>query len=127
MNRLISLVVIVVGLIGCTHPRHILRNDGVTMRDLIVDGQRVDSRTSQPRGSDALRRESKPTRSVESYTRNSLNEIDQLFPTLPNPEIAIYIFPHLATKDRVPVPGYTTSIYLYTADEYALPGESKAQ
>jgi len=127
MKRLISAVFLLTSLLGCTHPGSILRNDGLTMSDLIVDGRRIDSRGSQSRGAKALLRESRAPRSTQSYTRDSLNEIDQLFPTLPNPEIAIYIFPHLATKDRVPVPGYTTSISLYSNDEYALPGEPVAE
>ena len=35
------------------------------------------------------------------------------------------MLPHLATGERVPVPGYTTAVPLYERVEYALPGELK--
>jgi conjugative transfer region lipoprotein (TIGR03751 family) len=56
------------------------------------------------------------------YTRSAANEINQLFPRLPNPELVIYVFPHINGKGR-PIPGYSTSFLLYEKDEYALPGE----
>ena len=59
------------------------------------------------------------------YTRTAQNELQLLFPRLPNPDIVIYVFPHLATDERVPVPGYTTAVPLYERVEYALPGETE--
>ena len=61
-------------------------------------------------------------RDLAAYTRDAANEIQQLFPRLPNPELVLYVFPHLTPKGR-PVPGYTTSFLMYEKDEYALPGE----
>lgn len=61
--------------------------------------------------------------SLETYTRTASNEIEQLFPRHPNPTIAVYVYPHLSTRHDAPVPGYTTAIELYEADQYALPGE----
>ena len=58
-----------------------------------------------------------------AYARSAANELEFLFPRLPNPDIYIYVAPHLATDDRVPVPGYTTAVPLYERVEYALPGE----
>ena len=60
------------------------------------------------------------------YTRTARNELELLFPRLPNPDILIYVLPHLATEARVPVPGYTTAVPLYERVEYALPGELEA-
>lgn len=57
------------------------------------------------------------------YTRTAANELELLFPRLPNPDIYIYVTPHLATDELVPVPGYTTAVPLYERVEYALPGE----
>lgn len=62
----------------------------------------------------------------DTYTRNAENEIKSLFPRLPNPDINIYMYPHLSTRNRVPVPGYTTVIPLYERVQYALPGEAQA-
>ena len=58
-----------------------------------------------------------------SYERTAANELELLFPRLPNPDIYIHVLPHLATDQRVPVPGYTTAVPLYERVEYALPGE----
>ncbi|MXY16912.1 MAG: TIGR03751 family conjugal transfer lipoprotein [Acidobacteria bacterium] len=57
------------------------------------------------------------------YTRTAANELELLFPRLPNPDVYIHVVPHLATEERVPVPGYTTAVPLYERVEYALPGE----
>ena len=60
---------------------------------------------------------------LQGYTRDAFNEIDVLFPRLPNPTLVMYIFPHLAGEAGAPVPGYTTAFPMYEQVEYALPGE----
>ncbi|KTB95173.1 conjugal transfer protein [Pseudomonas syringae ICMP 11293] len=57
------------------------------------------------------------------YTRTARNEIYRQFQRLPNPDLVMYVFPHLAGTDPVPVPGYTTVFPLYQRVQYALPGE----
>ena len=59
----------------------------------------------------------------QSYARTAADELELLFPRLPNPDVYIYVPPRLATVERVPVPGYTTAVPLYERVEYALPGE----
>jgi len=60
------------------------------------------------------------------YTRDAFNELDVHFPRLPNPTLVMYVFPHLAGAERVPVPGYATTFPMYRQVEYALPGEVPA-
>ena len=60
------------------------------------------------------------------YTRDAFNELDSHFPRLPNPTLVMYVFPHLAGAERVPVPGYATTFPMYRQVEYALPGEVPA-
>lgn len=60
---------------------------------------------------------------AETYARTAANELELLFPRLPNPDVYIHVLPHLAAEERVPVPGYTTAVPLYERVEYALPGE----
>ena len=60
---------------------------------------------------------------LSGYSRDVFNEIDVLFPRLPNPTLVMYVFPHLAGKTRAPVPGYATAFPMYEQTEYALPGE----
>ncbi len=57
------------------------------------------------------------------YTRTARNEVHRQFQRLPNPDLVMYVFPHLADSDPVPVPGYTTVFPLYQRIQYAMPGE----
>lgn len=59
----------------------------------------------------------------ESYTRTAQSEISQQFPRLPNPDLVMYVFPHLTADGTLPVPGYSTVFPLYNRVQYALPGE----
>jgi len=58
-----------------------------------------------------------------AYTRTASNEIYRQFRRLPNPDLVMYVFPHLAGTDPVPVPGYSTVFPLYQRVQYAMPGE----
>lgn len=60
---------------------------------------------------------------LAGYSRNAYTELETIFPRLPNPTLVMYVFPHLAGTERVPVPGYATTFTLYERVEYALPGE----
>lgn len=57
------------------------------------------------------------------YTRTAQTEIHQQFKRLPNPDLVMFVFPHLAGSDPVPVPGYSTVFPFYQRVQYALPGE----
>ena len=64
---------------------------------------------------------------LHGYTREAANEIDAIFPRLPNPTLVMYVFPHMAGEESVPVPGYATAFPMYERTEYALPGEVQAR
>ena len=49
--------------------------------------------------------------------------IEARFARLANPVLILYVYPHLAEAERVPVPGYFTVFPLYERTEYAAPGE----
>jgi hypothetical protein len=51
-----------------------------------------------------------------------LDALRQGFARLPNPDLVMYVFPHLA-RGRYPVPGYYTVFPMYESAPYALPGE----
>lgn len=57
-----------------------------------------------------------------SYSRTQESEISQQFPRLPNPDLVMYVFPHLA-DGNAPVPGYSTVFPFYSQVQYAMPGE----
>lgn len=59
---------------------------------------------------------------LAGWTREADTEINNVFPRLPNPDLVMYVFPHMSGNGH-PVPGYATVFPLYDAVEYALPGE----
>jgi len=122
---LISLV-----LAGCASTKEaVLPQDGPSMK-AIYEGHVQEMNTHDPQ---VIRSElgNRPIQTGEAalhgYTREAFNEIDVLFPRLPNPTLVMYIFPHLAGETQAPVPGYATAFPLYEQTEYVLPGELSAQ
>lgn len=47
------------------------------------------------------------------------------FKRLPNPDLVMYVYPHLSAGSGYPVPGYSTVLPMYEHVEYALPGEAE--
>lgn len=63
------------------------------------------------------------TTAQEPYTRAAENEIRSLFSRLPNPDLLLYVYPHLSGTEQAPIPGYSTVFPFYQRVQYALPGE----
>ncbi len=90
----------------------------------IYDQHRADVLKSDPRR--VITGQPLPQSGIDHYqgfVREAANEIDTVFPRLPNPTLVMYIFPHLSGSERTPVPGYVTTFPFYETVEYALPGE----
>lgn len=60
---------------------------------------------------------------LAGFSRSAFTELETVFPRLPNPTLVLYVFPHLAGSEGLPVPGYATTFTLYERVHYALPGE----
>lgn len=124
-----ALVTIWISATGCAgHKDTILPSDGETMQTIY---ERHFSDIGM-RATVTVREELKG-RPVDNdigdlagYVRDAFNELNVHFPRLPNPALVMYVFPHLAGRERVPVPGYATTFPLYERVEYALPGEVPA-
>lgn len=95
---------------------HETGNGGRTARELL------DARQSLRRSLTTEDVQTAPMEQVR-YTRTAQTEIYSQFQRLPNPDLVMYVFPHLAGTDPVPVPGYSTVFPLYQRVQYALPGE----
>lgn len=67
--------------------------------------------------------QARPLADNVGYSRTAQNEIYSQFKRLPNPDLVMYVFPHLAGSDPAPIPGYTTVFPLYQRVQYAMPGE----
>lgn len=52
-----------------------------------------------------------------------INSISRDFKKLPNPELTMYVYPHVAGKEQLPIPGYETVFSAYTEEHYALRNE----
>jgi conjugative transfer region lipoprotein (TIGR03751 family) len=112
---------------GCTTTNEkLLSHNGNTMRD-VWDRQTVGGASQQLMEARlSLRRPltlDEESNTQASYTRTAQSEIYRQFQRLPNPDLVMYVFPHLAGSDPVPVPGYSTVFPLYQRVQYALPGE----
>jgi len=131
-----SVVLVVLGSLGgcATNKEALLPHDNATM--LNIWDQHTGGASSAAKANrellDArleLRRpliepdEARSTPANSAYTRTARTEIHRLFPRLPNPDLVMYVFPHLAGSEQVPVPGYSTVFSFYRHVEYALPGE----
>lgn len=83
--------------------------------------QLVDARAELRRPADTA--QARPLADNAGYSRTAQNEIYSQFKRLPNPDLVMYVFPHLAGSDPAPIPGYTTVFPLYQRVQYAMPGE----
>ncbi len=53
---------------------------------------------------------------------SALEPMRQRFARVPNPDLVMVVYPHLA-QGKYPVPGYVTVFPMYEQTHYALPGE----
>jgi conjugative transfer region lipoprotein (TIGR03751 family) len=110
-------------LAGCSSTKSVFPQDAPTMQEIYdrhfeqAEHEDVDRSGLGGRGT------GDGSSGLAGFTRAAYNEIDALFPRLPNPTLVMYVFPHLAGDDGVGIPGYATSFSFYEKVEYALPGE----
>ena len=125
---LVLMLVVATGITGCaTNSEKLLTHGGRSMDQIWRQETAGDpSQQLLMDARQALRRpldEPEDRRAGSAYTRTAQNEIYRQFHRLPNPDLVMYVFPHLAGSDPVPVPGYSTVFPLYQRVQYALPGE----
>jgi conjugative transfer region lipoprotein (TIGR03751 family) len=79
---------------------------------------------AEPMPSWSVKRSAKAV-NYAGYTRDASNEIHHLFKPLENPQIPIYVFPHVAliNDEQLLKPGYTTAFFLYKQNQFALTSE----
>jgi len=61
----------------------------------------------------------------ESHAPDAHPDLKASFKRLPNPDLVMYVYPHLSAGAGYPVPGYSTVLPMYDHVEYALPGEAE--
>ena len=128
-QRRILLLITLISLAGCAGSKDtILPSDGTSMKTIYTQhfndiGMRDTMSVRKELKSRPLEAD---VAALDGYSRDAFNELDAHFPRLPNPTLVMYVFPHLAGEQRVPVPGYATTFPMYRQVEYALPGEVPA-
>ena len=131
MNHSLTLIFVLglISLVGCASTKEaVLPQDGPSMKAIYEDHiHEMNARNPHViRGELGHRPILTGDAALQGYTRDAFNEIDILFPRLPNPTLVMYVFPHLAGDAQAPVPGYATAFPMYEQVEYALPGEVPA-
>jgi len=115
---------VLIALQGCSAvPRESpLPHDGPTMMDIYRGhtDQAGDDGAQAPRN----RIPARPVDAdeVTSQRRALSDSLNNRFERLPNPDLAMTVFPHIA-PGNYPVPGYQTVFPMYESVQYALPGE----
>lgn len=126
-------LLLALGLTGCTSTKAIQAEQQSTLTMTEIYDSTAGTKQVRPEAGPSLGEvrqttvNESPKVNYVAYTRTADNEVSTLFKPLPNPEIPVYVFPHLAqmNNDDLPVPGYTTAFFLYPHEEYALPSEEE--
>jgi conjugative transfer region lipoprotein (TIGR03751 family) len=66
-----------------------------------------------------------PQTHYDGSVEEGLQSINQLYKPLPNPEIGMYVYPHLIMSDGESFvkPGITTAFFMFKDNAIAMPGE----
>lgn len=122
MRHTLILLISTVVLISCASSKNtaVLESDGLTVAQIYEN-------TMAAQSLDDL----ETLRGV-SYAQHAASHVsvagtDAPYQRLYNPDIFLYIYPHMATIDNAPIPGYSTVFPLYDKTHYAMPGEPVAQ
>lgn len=107
----LMLVIISINLTACsTMSGNVVPEQGPTM-EKVYDNMEVTKIKQKPKIKLTLLKNDKPAR------------VDNSFHKLPNPTLKIYVYPHFARNDELPVPGYETVFNAYERDHYFLQNE----
>lgn len=121
-RRLAAISLISLGLSGCVSNAEQVMATDRTMQDVVAEVYGDQAQAFDAR-SEVSREIGEGISDLSGYTRDALNETRILFPKLPNPELAMYVYPHM-TEDGTPIPGYTVPLQMYDRTPYAMPGET---
>ncbi len=132
-----------ISLIGCSSMRgNVVPQTGPSMEQ-VYDGMGVDSSGTNPSkmpnspqalGDNSTDQGGEADIAAIRQTVNTVNNSGvrktstavetNTFRKLPNPELTLFVYPHLAGNAEVPIPGYATVFNAYDRDHYALPQET---
>ncbi|STY52255.1 TIGR03751 family conjugal transfer lipoprotein [Mannheimia haemolytica] len=128
MKGLFYIIISALAVTGCTtSTQELLPTNGSTMKDIWDKGASNNElhiyRSQNGRKLDPVNYI--PNSEQRAYTRTAENEINNLFPRLPNPDLIMYIYPHQTNSgEPLSIPGYSTVLPFYGRVQYAQPGDS---
>lgn len=120
-----SLIALALSVTACaTSKEDVIPQDGPDMASIYATHQRrAGSQTDARIQREGLGRPiARGLGDLHAFTQQAANEINPVFPLLPNPQMVMFVFPHLS-REGAPVPGYATAFPMYEIDQYAMPGE----
>jgi conjugative transfer region lipoprotein (TIGR03751 family) len=129
---ILLLLLISISLFGCSSMRgNVVPQTGPSMEQ-VYDGMGVNkSKFDSPvinnqnsSGEADLTEIRHNVNTVKNQEKSQMAVEKNNFRKLPNPELKMYVFPHLAGTAEIPIPGYSTAFNAYDRDHYALPQET---
>ena len=126
LKRVSAVAVAALALSACSvmGPRESpLPKEGPTMKE-IYDGHQGRAATTPAQGAADVR-DTRPAPPPDRLSSAYIERIEARFTRAPNPDLVMYVYPHLATG-KYPVPGYYTAFPMYETVHYLLPGEAAA-
>lgn len=123
-NKLHTILVLGSTMALCACASNSISSTAIPEGDLTVS-QIYQQSLGEPMQSWSVKRTRTKPVNYAGYTRDASNEIQNLFKPLDNPQIPIYVFPHVALigDEQLLKPGYTTGFFLYKQNQFALASE----
>lgn len=128
MLRLLTILILIASAAGChSVSGNVIPESGPTM-ETVYDSMGVHSQnvtTSNAEVDLSTIRQGKTSQYAQDSAVKPQIKSEGLnhFHQLPNPILKLYVYPHFASNDEVPIPGYYTEFNAYERTHYFLPSE----
>ncbi len=120
-----ALLVAVSALLACTSSLEKVTDEGApTMEEVYDRFTGPNKRSIEVRGQALLSRPAMPDCDQQLGFPPYPEQLDHLYPRLPNPDLFMYVRPHAVGDSGAPIPAYITRFSMYERQPYALPGET---
>lgn len=131
--KVVLVSVFILFVAGCTSMSSVMPKQSLTMEKIYDDTGKTKAMNDESSEDNNVKEDSLTHMRKEVYpaasTATSLSEnvsvthTWQSFHKVSNPTLKLYVYPHLAGNDELPVPGYTTAFNAYDRDHYSLPSD----
>jgi conjugative transfer region lipoprotein (TIGR03751 family) len=110
---------------GCTSMHDVMPKQSLTMEQIYDDTGKAHAQHETDKNDDSLAQVRKEVSPIKGASTSLSEEVLpkntwQVFHKVQNPTLKLYVYPHLAGNDELPVPGYMTAFNAYERDHYSL-------